>query len=156
MRLYFFRHGDASDDAPTDAERPLTDKGRTRTANAAKILTAMNVKPAKIYTSPRVRAKQTAAILSEALGVPPHETPQLDFEFDVVHVDDLIALLNDDAEVLFVGHNPSFEEVVSALVGGGDIVMKKGSLARVDILDRETLASHLVWLIPPAAFDAGA
>ena len=48
------------------------------------------------------------------------------------------------AHLMLVGHEPDFSLTVGAICGGGDIVCKKGSLARVDLfLDR---SDGLFWI----------
>ena len=54
-------------------------------------------------------------------------------------------------ELMLSGHEPDFSETISYLIGGGNIVCKKGSLARVDLVDAGPLAGELAWLIPPKA-----
>ena len=72
MRLYFTRHGESEANVLREIsnrgrKHPLTEKGRQQArALAAELLPAGIT---AIYTSPLLRAVQTAAILSEALGV---------------------------------------------------------------------------------------
>jgi hypothetical protein len=54
---------------------------------------------------------------------------------------------------MLVGHEPDFSAVISALTGGSRIELKKGGLARVDIMDPATLEGVLVWLLPPHISD---
>jgi hypothetical protein len=35
------------------------------------------------------------------------------------------------------------------LIGGGKVILKKGSLTRVDITTTDPLQGDLVWLLPP-------
>ncbi len=75
MLLYLMRHGIAIDredpDCPPEEERYLTSKGIARTRSAAKGLSAMNVKPTQLLTSPYVRAVQTGEIVCEVLDLDP-------------------------------------------------------------------------------------
>ena len=72
MRLYFTRHGESEANVLREIsnrglKHPLTEKGRQQAhALAAELLPAGIT---GIYTSPLLRAVQTAAILSQALGV---------------------------------------------------------------------------------------
>lgn len=154
MRLYFFRHGEAEDGMDKDDyDRVLTERGAARVKTAAKGLRKLGIKPAKLYSSPRIRARQTADILSDVLGVPVDERPEVDYpQFDVEKVARLIADLPQDSDVFFVGHEPTFSEAVNALTQGL-IEMKKGGVARVDITGRDPLRGLLVWLIAPKVFD---
>ncbi|MBM4283082.1 MAG: phosphohistidine phosphatase SixA, partial [Deltaproteobacteria bacterium] len=73
MRVTLFRHGlahDRSDPAcPADPERALTDEGKKKTRRAAKGLGVVGCRPTRILTSPYVRARQTAELVAEVLGL---------------------------------------------------------------------------------------
>jgi phosphohistidine phosphatase len=86
------------------------------------------------YTSPKVRARDTARLACRALGVEPVEAGALGNGFDR---DDALELLlahgdDEDARVLVVGHEPSFSQVVHDLTGGR-IDFKKGGVAAVRV-----------------------
>src|SRR5262249_26974350 len=136
-----------------DFARRLTDKGVERTQAAALALVKLDVKPARLYSSPRVRARQTADILAKAFGVTVAVRDEVGFGFSVEHVEPLIADAGADDEVMFVGHEPDLSTTVSKLAGGGEIVMKKGGVARVDLFSHAPLRGALVWVIPPKVFD---
>ena len=156
MRLYFFRHAIAEDggaDLP-DFERKLTDKGIAKTRRAADVMKALGIQPTHLYCSPLVRARQTADILAEALDVAVEIRDEVSPGFNLAAVTQLTHELEQDAQVLFVGHEPDFSSTISALTGGGWVVMKKGGLARVDITGNEPLRGELVWLIAPKVFQS--
>ena len=72
MRLYFTRHGESEANVLREIsnrgrKHPLTEKGRQQAQTLAAELQLAGI--AAIYTSPLLRAVQTAEILSEALGV---------------------------------------------------------------------------------------
>ncbi|MEO8612777.1 MAG: histidine phosphatase family protein [Chloroflexota bacterium] len=156
MKLYFFRHGHAEDaDGPEfdDFARRLTDKGIERTEAAARALVKLGVKPTRLYSSPRVRARQTADILAKGLGVNVLVRDEVGFGFSADFVGPLIVDAGTDAEIMFVGHEPDLSITVTKLVGGGELVMKKGGMARVDLFSTAPLRGALVWVIPPKVFD---
>lgn len=73
MRLYFVRHGESEANLLQEIsnrgwKHGLTDQGRRQAAELAERLRL--VQPAHIFTSPLMRAVQTAEILSQALDVP--------------------------------------------------------------------------------------
>lgn len=154
MKLYFVRHSIAEDgDGIQDFDRKLTREGSDQMRVAAKAIAALKVAPAHIYASPRVRARQTAEIVAEALGLKVEVREEVNFDFSVLVVEALTADLDDSQDVMFVGHEPSFSETVGELVGGGKVVMKKGGLARLDVYSRKPLRGALVWLISPKVFE---
>ena len=66
MRLWLLRHGEAQSYASSDAQRPLTARGRAQVLLAAEQLRGRALQ--HILVSPYVRAQQTAAIVREAIG----------------------------------------------------------------------------------------
>src|SRR6185503_9629763 len=76
--LYLVRHAIAAergDEWPDDTKRPLTERGIARFKTIVKGLAWMDVVVDEIYTSPLVRAKQTASVLAAGLpNKPPVKT----------------------------------------------------------------------------------
>ena len=120
MKIYCIRHGDAVT-GEDDASRPLSPMGREQATALGQYLSQQGVSLASIATSPRVRAKETASRIAEAMGLPEQ----------VLHFDD--CLLDESASVTdfieqascwqdgaaFVGHMPFMEQLVTTLVMGG-------------------------------------
>jgi phosphohistidine phosphatase len=71
IAIYLVRHGiavDHQDRGPlADDDRPLTDKGRRRFRRAARAFARLGETPDFVFTSPLVRAAQTAELLVAAL-----------------------------------------------------------------------------------------
>ena len=155
MRLYFFRHGIAEDfvEDGTDSARPLTREGSARTKAMARVLLTVGVKPRRLYTSPLLRARQTAEIVAQVLGVKVTVRKALAPGFDVDAIATLITGLRNMDEVMFIGHEPDFSTLISQLIGGGDVIMKKGGVARVDIGVQHPPRGALVWLLAPKLID---
>ena len=126
--LWLLRHGDAEDDAPTDAERPLTPKGERQARAAGAALAALGVRFAVVYTSPRVRALDTARLACEALGGEPVVHQPLSGGFDAEEARTLLG----DEPVLLVGHEPDFSQIVADLTGGR-VDLKKGGVAAIRV-----------------------
>ena len=134
--IWLLRHGDASDDAPDDASRPLTPKGERQSVAAGVALAALGVEIDVCLTSPKVRSLETARIACEALGIEPEVCEALrGGDFDPR---DLAA---GRGTILLVGHEPDFSRAIQ-LVTGGRLDMKKGGLAAID-------GSTLVTLLRP-------
>jgi len=153
MKLYFIRHGEAQDLAPTDHSRELTERGKERVSKSAQVLKRLGITPKVIYSSPRIRAKQTAEIIAEALGMDVTITEDVNFGFDTSNVKLLIKKSSTSDEVMFVGHNPDMSQIVHKLTGAS-VAMKKGGLARIDVVNEKAQRGDLVWLIAPKVFDA--
>ncbi len=150
MRIYFLRHGIAEVRSPkkTDAERALTKEGIHKLELSLPKFAAFEVHPDAIYTSPLVRAYQTAELVAKHLKCPLYTRELLAPGFDA---DKLQRILDDFAEeeLMVVGHEPDFSHTISQVIGGGSIIMKKGGLARVDVQDKSLLHGSLVWLLTP-------
>src|SRR5437870_2544482 len=71
LGVYLVRHEDAEDaDASTpDAHRALTGRGRSRMRATGKLVAEQEGRIDCIYSSPLVRAVQTAEILAGAIGL---------------------------------------------------------------------------------------
>ena len=158
MKLYFVRHGTAASKATWDSNddlRPLTRAGRERFSTAAESLKrAAVLDPELIVTSPLVRAEQTAELLGKALGgsMRIERDPRLGHQFDLAALAAILAEHPDIGSLAVVGHNPSFAAVLSAVIGGGDVDMRKGAIALVDIDDVSRPVGRLMWVAPPALF----
>ena len=155
MKLYLVRHGkaQAADGTVEDAQRQLTPDGRKRLETEAQALARMGIDPAHIFSSPRVRARQTAEIIAGALHKTVEIREEVNYDFDIKAIATLIKELSPDAEVMFVGHEPTMSDVIYALTGA-NVVMKVGSLARVDIESpQHDLRGQLIWLLAPRVFD---
>jgi len=159
MKLYVVRHATASRKntwRKDDDLRPLTRAGRRRFRRAAEALVRADALELDlIVTSPLTRAVQTAAILGKTLAspVPVIEDRRLGHSFNAA---DLGAILHENRRaraIAIVGHNPSLCEVLAQITDGGDLDLRKGAIALVDVVDREPPRGRLLWLAPPSLFD---
>ena len=138
--IWLLRHGDAADGSP-DAERPLTDKGERQARNAGRAMKRLGVNIDACVTSPKVRARETARIACEELGVEWSEEAALQGgPFDPNEVGAGIE------DVLLVGHDPDFSMAVHTLTGA-QVRMKKGGLAA-------TSKGELIVLLRPHELEA--
>jgi phosphohistidine phosphatase len=156
MKLFIIRHAwaEAPGDPtwPTDAERPLTKKGRDRFARMAAILVARGMGPQIIATSPLVRCVETAEILARAVG----QQAQVLVCQDLRPGGDVDGLLRwTDAQrgqhdqIAWVGHAPDVEHLAAAMIGpgGGQIHFAKGAVAALEFEDAiRPAAGELRWL----------
>jgi phosphohistidine phosphatase len=122
--IWFLRHGEAEDGAD-DWERRLTDKGERQSRAAGAALNALGVELDLCLASPRVRARDTAALACDEMGAEFTLDERLSGgDFDAL---ELAAGLG---EVLLVGHEPDFSRAIEDLTGAR-VDMKKGGLAGV-------------------------
>ncbi len=153
-RVYFLRHGKAMSRTEwkgDDGLRPLTPEGEEELRREAAALKGLGLAPDVIVTSPLVRARQTAVIVAEALGIGDRvvEDERLAQGFDVRALGRIAASHAEADQLMVVGHEPEFSATVAELIGGGAVVMKKGGLARVDLVDGSLKRGQLAWLLTP-------
>jgi phosphohistidine phosphatase len=142
QQLWLLRHGEAEphDSAP-DPERQLTKRGRDQARSAGRALSALGVEVHLAFTSPKVRARETAKIACGELGLEPVVHQALASGFDRDDALELMATAGADQRVLVVGHEPDFSQVVYDLTGGR-VNLKKGGVAalRFDGTNGELIA----------------
>ncbi len=139
--IWFLRHGEAEKASDDDDARRLTERGKAQSAAAGSAIVALGVRLDTCLTSPKVRARDTAAIACEELSLEIEENEALrEGDFDPV------ALAAGRAEILLVGHEPALSRAIRA-VTDGRVKLKKGGLAGVR--DRE-----LAVLVSPHELEA--
>ena len=130
-QLWLLRHGEAvPHDSKPDAERELTPRGRRQADVAGAALAALGAEFAACYTSPKVRARQTAELACKHLNIEPVVDESLADGFSRVDALALLEAHGPDDHVLVVGHEPSFSQVVYDFTGGR-VDFKKGGVAGV-------------------------
>jgi len=137
-----------------DAARPLSPAGMRRARKAAAGLKAFCKAPDHLLTSPLVRARQTAQILTEVAGWPtPTEATELSPGEGAPAVLALLGKVRGKL-VAVVGHQPELGALLTAcLLGDGEalpIEMKKNAVACVSF-QGTARAGHaaLKWLATP-------
>lgn len=149
MILYFLRHAHAVDAVGlSDEERALNDKGNAQAEATAKLFKRLGTQVDTVFTSPRLRCRQTADIVGRVFNLEPQVREELNFDFNVTLLNDLLAPLNFDQNVMLVGHEPTFSRAVQDLTGAR-VEMKKCGIARVDLISRTPLQGELIWLVAP-------
>jgi phosphohistidine phosphatase len=160
MNLFLLRHGIAVErgtpGCEQDADRPLTPKGERRLGRIADAMEAMGLTFDLILSSPYVRARQTAEIVVDELGL----KKKLEFSETLTPDGDakaLIAALNKldprPENVLLVGHEPYLSGLISMLASGDPdlpIDFKKGGLCKLEVESlRYGRCATLAWLLTP-------
>ncbi len=156
MHLILFRHGPAGDQDParwpSDVDRPLTPKGVERTRLAARGLARLVPEVEFILTSPYVRAKETAAILSDVMNGTSVET--LDALASGASPRGMLSAIerfHSGNTVVLVGHEPDLGMLAGALIGSARALpLKKAGACSVLFGGTPRAGSgHLQWHVPP-------
>ena len=151
--LYLLRHAHAGDpmawEGP-DEQRPLSDKGEKQADRLGRFLAGVGFRPAKIITSPKVRAARTAEIVAGHLGLGVELEERLADQLGLAELEALLRDAGDPERPVLVGHDPDFSELVSVLCDTSRVPMRKGALARIDAeRPLQPGAGTLRWLVPP-------
>jgi phosphohistidine phosphatase len=151
-QLWLLRHGDAvpHGSRDTDADRELTPRGERQATAAGRALARLGVEFAACYTSPKLRALDTARLACASLGVEPVEERSLATGFDREAATTLLHAHGDGKHVLVVGHNPDFAQLVYDLTGAR-LDFKKGGIAAARL---DGSRAELVALLRPRELEA--
>lgn len=163
MDVFIVRHAIAYPRNPRrwrdDARRPLTPAGIRRFRKAAQGLERLALQPERVLTSPLVRARQTAEILTSVANwpkavecaalVPRGSSARIIGELRMLSV----------RRVAVVGHEPGLSRLIGACIAGTDapiaIEMKKGGVACVSFPGEPRAGrASLKWLIAPRTLRA--
>ena len=123
MDCVLMRHGIAVERDEwegTDGDRPLTERGTKRVAEAAIGLSRLDVQPTHVFSSPLIRAIETAKIVHGALSVRsaieivdellPDASPNRFLS--------ILAKLPSESCVLCIGHEPQLGMAASVFLSG--------------------------------------
>jgi phosphohistidine phosphatase len=151
--LYLIRHADAGDPeawSGSDDVRPLSGKGEKQAKRLGRFLAELGFRPDAVITSPKTRARQTAEIVADSLGVEIAIDERLAGGVDVVAIEAILFDAGEPERPVLVGHDPDLSELTSWIAGAGPIALKKGALVRIDTIRPISQASGtLRWLVPP-------
>lgn len=148
--IVLLRHGIAEERTAEkkDEDRSLTAEGHAKMKEIAKGLQRALPKAAAIYSSPLLRAVQTALWVSKGyrsrLNVNTVDALQPGVPLKTVR-----AFVNaiEEPRAILVGHEPALSEIVHALTGIRAPELKKGGCYGVRLLPDGT--AQLEWLLPP-------
>jgi phosphohistidine phosphatase len=171
MKILLVRHGQAVEEAPGlgDTGRWLTARGRKLTRKVARWLGKSGKRrPARIWTSPLVRAVETAEILAAEAGYrgEVEACGELAPGRDPGELIRRLAIASADGPLALVGHEPSLSLIASALLGVGVSSLKKSGVMGIDwdegsgklwfVLDPAVMKAEKSLPPPPAPASEGA
>lgn len=154
MDLFILRHGDAGRSSVTvkdDSKRSLTVEGEKEIKDISKGIKGLGIEFDYIFTSPLLRAKQTAELVSKIV-VPTNQIKELDElkpEGSKLQLYHKLSNLKQDSSVLIVGHEPYLSELIGEAISSGkcQIDLKKAGFARIRVTTvLPKLKGELRWL----------
>jgi phosphohistidine phosphatase len=153
MRVYLIRHDESVDRVPgmPDAARCLSARGRVSFREMARRFREAGALPTRMFTSPFVRAVQTAEILSETLQYDGEVAvaPLLAPGFDVEGLNAVLDVCPGAREVALVGHEPDLGRVLTSLLSlKTPYALRKGAIAALDVPDGgNRVRADFAWLL---------
>ena len=156
LEVYLVRHAPADErgpEWPDDTLRPLTAEGRKSFQKVVKGLDAADVEIDVIFTSPLVRCRQTAEILSSGLRGSPRVQP-IESLAPGGGASAVIAELGGVVKkprIALVGHEPDLGKLAAQLLGLKRAPeFRKGGVARIDLTGLPPSGPGLLgWFAPP-------
>jgi phosphohistidine phosphatase len=148
MALYLVQHGQALS-REQDAERGLSEEGRTETERIAEVAAQYRVHVSRIEHSGKTRARQTAEILAAHLK----PADGLGAREGIAPLDDVTAFaprLDPAADLMLVGHLPFMERLVGVLIAKvPELRVFKMQGGGILCLDRDDRGWHIKWGLMP-------
>lgn len=161
-RLMLMRHGKSHWDGSwtTDHERPLAPRGSKAAARMGRFLTTTGRQPSTVISSTAERAAVTARLAAEK------GRWECSIVLDArlysggpeVVLDVVRALKPTVDRAMIVGHNPTWAEMTSWLIGGGSLRFPTAAIACLDFggpwKDLQPGSADLLWFITPRLLEA--
>ncbi len=137
MFLYLLRHAEAGPYQADDFSRRLTEKGIGQAQRVGEFLSAREIKPDLLLTSPVLRARETAEIVAEKIGgADPTLAPWIACGMSPeTALEELAGYAKLDS-VMIVGHEPDFSTLMATLIGmesSDSINVSKASLTAIEL-----------------------
>jgi phosphohistidine phosphatase len=163
--LILFRHGKSDweeGEGKEDHDRPLSKRGVKAAQTMGKFLSLARAEPDSIVTSSAERARSTVELAADAGSweCPMRVTRALYEAAPERVLREIQAEPAKTKTLLLGGHEPTWSELVSLLVGGGRVRIPTACMARVDfeVESWKGVAfgkGLLVWVVPPKLLTAG-
>ncbi len=162
-RVLLFRHAksDWKAEYELDRDRPLNKRGKRDAKRMGRHLRMVGRVPDRVVTSPAIRAVKTVELAAAGSWGCPIEVDESLYEADPAQVVRLIQEQPDSGDTLLLaGHEPTFSETASLLIGGGSLEFPTAAVACIEFeverwADVRPAAGTLVWLLTPKVVGEG-
>ena len=154
MRIYILRHAIAEDSAKGgDEKRALTEEGSKKMRDAAAGFARLDPAIDLIYSSPLVRAIETAEIVARAIQYP--RKVEILEELSPGHTPESVAQKLKSVKkaqgIILSGHEPNCGQLASFFIGNGAVEFKKGALCMIETESCNPGSGTLIWHLSPQA-----
>jgi phosphohistidine phosphatase len=153
MDIYIIRHAIAEDKGgKSDEIRALTEEGKQKMKEAAKGFARLEPDMDVIFSSPLVRARQTAEIVNSVVKSKLEEMKELSPGYGPDQACSRLKEVKKARSVAVVGHEPNCSELMSYLLYGSEGMMiefKKGGISLVQSNDLSPGSGILILHLSP-------
>jgi len=154
--LLLLRHGKSDWKAPFDHDhqRPLAPRGRRAAVTMGQFVRQAGQVPQGVVSSSALRALTTARLAAADWGVPIAQDDRL-YEATVATA---VAVIHQQPtawnSVLLVGHQPTWTDLTTYLMGGGAVTVPTAALVGLELAVTDWAqvgpgVGRLRWLVPP-------
>ena len=154
MNIYIVRHAIAEEKSSSgnDAARVLASEGKRKMKEAALGFARLEPEIEKIFSSPLVRALQTAQIIASPLKKKVEELEELAPGRSPQEVLARLVKMRDIGSVMLAGHEPNCSELAAYLLGNSthlEIEFKKGAICLIQMQSLTPGSGILIWHLSP-------
>ena len=150
QQLYIVRHAEAEPMKTTDEKRCLTPKGERQAAKVGQFCAKQEFAVGPIFSSPLVRAVQTAELLAKPLDAKVKISRELAAGMTPAGLRAFLREQHSLDSLLIVGHEPDLSQAVADLLGCASerLRVKKATLLRLSFEDAKLELATLDFLVP--------
>lgn len=135
-KIILYRHGKSDWAAPygSDHDRPLAQRGVESAQTMGKLLKKHGQIPALAITSTAIRAKTTleVSMLAGKWKCDVTEDKTLYYGSAEEIFESIRSILDKYSSVILVGHEPKCSTLTNLMTGGGNVIFKTATMARID------------------------
>jgi len=151
MRLYLIQHGEAKSERE-DPERSLTEKGEEEVKRISEAAKRLNLRPSKVYHSGKLRARQTAEMIANALKI---SAPSVQAVQGLNPNDDVRPwaerISKESEDLMLVGHLPFLDTLASLFLCGNEnarvVLFRYSAIVCLD--QKEDRRWAVRWILTP-------
>ena len=149
-QLYIVRHAEAEPKKTTDEKRCLTPKGERQATKIGRFCAKQEFAVGPIFSSPLVRAVQTAELLAKPLDAKVQISRELAAGMTPARLRAFLREQHAFDTLLVVGHEPDLSQAAADLLGCAPdrLRVKKATLLRLSFEDAKLELATLDFLVP--------
>ena len=150
QRLYLVRHAEAEPTHTVDAERRLTPKGKVQAERIGRFFREKDFGVEAIFSSPLIRAAQTAELLAQPLGLDAVLRPELAAGVTPGTLKRFLQAQKSAGSVVVVGHEPDLSAITAEFLGSEAerFRIRKATVICVSFAEEKLELATLEFLVP--------